>query len=216
MTKQEKASFISDELQKRYPETETFLHFSTDWQLLFAIILSAQATDTSVNQATEVMFSRLPSLKDYNEENRQTIQDCIKKVGLGKSKTEYLIKTARELIEKYDGKVPTDREKLMKLSGVGFKTSGVFLGEFYNIPFIPVDTHVYRVTHRLGLVKDDLTADETEIALEKLYKNKASIHLHRQFILFGRNVCFAKSPLCSQCPFVTICKFQSKKRTSQE
>lgn len=214
MTRQEKALFIADELQKKYPETETFLHFSNDWQLLFAIILSAQATDISVNQATEVLFSRLSELKDYNQENRQTIQDSIKKVGLGKSKTEYLIKTAKELIEKYDGKVPTDREKLMKLSGVGFKTSGVFLGEFYNIPFIPVDTHVYRVTHRLGLVKDDLTADETEIALEKLYKNKASIHLHRQLILFGRNVCFAKSPLCSQCPFASFCKYQYNKKSS--
>lgn len=214
MTRQEKALFIADELQKKYPETETFLHFSNDWQLLFAIILSAQATDISVNQATEILFSRLPELKDYNEENRETIQECIKKVGLGKSKTEYLIKTAKELIEKYDGKVPTDREKLMKLSGVGFKTSGVFLGEFYNIPFIPVDTHVYRVTHRLGLVKDDLTADETEIALEKLYKNKASIHLHRQLIFFGRNVCFAKSPLCSQCPFASFCKYQNNKKAS--
>ena len=214
MTRQEKAFFIAEKLQEKYSETKTFLHFTTDWQLLFAIILSAQATDISVNQATEVMFSRLPELKDYNEENRQTIQDCIKKVGLGKSKTEYLIRTAKELIEKCDGKVPTDREKLMKLSGVGFKTSGVFLGEFYNVPFIPVDTHVYRVTHRLGLVKDDSTADETEIALEKLYKDKASIHLHRQLILFGRNVCFAKSPLCSQCPFASFCKYANNKKTS--
>lgn len=214
MTRQEKAFFIAEELQKRYPETKTFLHFSTDWQLLFAIILSAQATDISVNQATEILFSRLPELKDYNDENRETIHECIKKVGLGKSKTEYLIETAKELLNKYDGKVPTDRKKLMKLSGVGFKTSGVFLGEFYNIPFIPVDTHVYRVTHRLGLVKDDLTADETEIALEKLYKSKASIHLHRQLILFGRNVCFAKSPLCSQCPFASFCKYQNNKKAS--
>ena len=206
MKKQEKEHIIAEELQKRYPETKTFLHFSTDWQLLFAIILSAQATDISVNQATEILFLRLPELKDYNEENRETIHECIKKVGLGKSKTEYLIETAKELLNKYDGKVPTDRKRLMKLSGVGFKTSGVFLGEFYNIPFIPVDTHVYRVSHRLGLVPQTAnTPLKVEQQLMRYIPVQDIPDAHHWLLLHGRYICRSNRPLCGECPFDSFC-----------
>ncbi len=214
MTKSEKALYIKERLETLYPHTETFLHFHSDYQLLFAIILSAQATDRSVNEATEKLFLLLPHLEDYKEENRDVILDSIKKVGLGKSKCEYILKTAKILLDEYDGKVPTDREKLMKLPGVGYKTSAVFLGEYYNLPFIPVDTHVYRVTHRLGLVKDSLSPDETEVALEKLYKDQSCIHLHRQFILLGRNICSSKSPKCMDCPLMEVCTYYRKQKVN--
>ncbi len=214
MTKKEKALYIQKVLESMYPHTETFLHFETDYQLLFAIILSAQATDKSVNEATERLFSLLPHLEDYKEENKEIILSSIKKVGLGKSKCEYILKTAEILLSQYDGKVPTDRKALMSLPGVGYKTSGVFLGEYYNIPVIPVDTHVYRVTHRLGLVKDNLTADETEVSLERLYKDNSTIHLHRQFILLGRNICHCKSPECDCCPFRDICTYHRKQKVN--
>ncbi len=214
MKKREKALYIQEVLESLYPHTETFLHFSNDYQLLFAIILSAQATDKSVNEATKRLFSLLPHLEDYKEENKTIILDSIKKVGLGKSKCEYILKTAKILLEKHEGKVPTERSVLMTLPGVGYKTSGVFLGEYYNIAYIPVDTHVYRVTHRLGIVKDDLTSDETEVALEKLYKDHSSIHLHRQFILFGRNICLAKSPQCKDCPLKEVCNYHRKQKVN--
>lgn len=214
MTKSEKTLYIKERLETLYPHTETFLHFHSDYQLLFAIILSAQATDKSVNEATEKLFLLLPHLEDYKEENRDVILDSIKKVGLGKSKCEYILKTAKILLDEYDGKVPTDREKLMKLPGVGYKTSAVFLGEYYNLPFIPVDTHVYRVTHRLGLVKDSLSPDETEVALEKLYKDQSCIHLHRQFILLGRNICSSKSPKCMDCPLKEVCTYYRRQKVN--
>ena len=171
MTAIEKASLIKDELERRYPNTSTFLKFKTDWQLLFAVVLSAQATDKSVNLATEKLFSILPELSDYTEENRDIIKLCIKNVGLSNTKTEYLIQEARILLEEYGGVVPRDREKLQKLPGVGFKSSGVVLAEYYGDPYIPVDTHVYRVTHRLGIVKDSLDPKGTELQLEKIFNS---------------------------------------------
>lgn len=211
MTRKERALLVYQELQKRYPHTETFLHFHKDWELLFAIILSAQATDVSVNQATENLFVRFPELNDYNKENEETILKLISHVGLGKSKCSYLIKTAQKLLQDYQGIVPQDREVLQQLPGVGYKTSGVFLGEYYNEPYIPVDTHVYRVSHRLALVKDSLTPEETEVALEKLYASYSTIHLHRQFILFGRELCTSKKERCIDCPFSSFCPHHNKK-----
>ena len=207
----EKCLLIQEELQKLYPTTETFLHFNTDWQLLFAVILSAQATDNSVNEATERMFKELPELTDYNENNRLLIHDCVKKVGLGNSKTEYLLKTAKILIDEYSGIVPRDRKILQTFPGVGYKTSGVVLAEFYNDPYIPVDTHVYRVTHRLGIVKN-ISPDDTEKRLEKLFTVPSNIHLHRQFILFGREICKARNEECQLCPFKDICNYYQKKK----
>lgn len=210
MATTDQLDFIAFKLQELYPDTACFLEYEKEYELLFATILSAQATDKSVNEATRVLFKKCPTLLDYNEENREVIVKCISKVGLGKVKSSYLIKTAKILLEKYDGQLPKERKELMSLPGVGFKTSGVVLAELYDYPYIPVDTHVYRVSHRLGIVKDSLTPEETEVALEKKFKNHHLIHLHRQFILLGRNICLARNEKCSVCPFAQICKYHSK------
>lgn len=211
MDKKEKAEIILRELDSLYHKTETFLHYSSDWQLLFSIILSAQATDKSVNEATKRLFDEYDSLEKYTEENRLGILDCISKVGLGNSKSINLIKTARILLEEYDGKIPRDREKLQKLPGVGYKTSGVFLAEFYSDPYIPVDTHILRVTHRLGIVPEKYDATKTEIALEKMFDiGNRRIDLHRQLILFGRNICHPRNPECNICPLSSFCKEKRK------
>lgn len=214
MDKKEKANYIKKILDDLFPHTKTFLHFTKDYELLFAVILSAQATDNSVNKVTEKLFSALPDLKDYSYENKEFILSCIKPVGLGNSKSEYLIKTAQILLEKYEGKLPKERKELMKLPGVGYKTSGVLLAELYDAPFCPVDTHVYRVSHRLGIVKDSLSFEETEEAIEKLFQGEKMISLHRQLILFGRTICKAKNPSCEDCPFSSFCRFYQKKKTS--
>ncbi len=207
------AFHVREVLLSLYPDTHTFLNFNTDWQLLFATILSAQATDKSVNEATEILFQKFPKLEDYTEENKNEILFCIKKVGLGKSKCEYLIKSAKILIEKYGGELPKKREELMTLPGCGFKTSGVVLAELYDYPYIPVDTHVYRVSHRLGLVSDRYDANATELQLEKLYQNNGlCIQLHRAFILLGRNICLAQRPKCDICPFVKDCPYHKKQK----
>jgi endonuclease-3 len=212
MERSKKVEFIANTLQELYPDTHTFLEYQKDYELLFATILSAQATDKSVNEATSRLFKECPRLEDYNQENKALILDCIKKVGLGKSKCEYLIKTADILLKEYRGELPRDRKALMALPGVGYKTSGVVLAELYDDPFIPVDTHVFRVSHRLGLVNDKLTPEETEVALERLFKGKHSIHLHRQFILLGRNICLARNEKCDLCPLKEVCKNFSKKK----
>lgn len=205
-------TFIALKLEELYPETKTFLNFESDWQLLFAVILSAQATDVSVNEATAKLFVNFPKLEDYTQERREEIHACIKKVGLGKSKTEYLIKTATILLEQYDGHVPTDRLELQKLPGVGYKTSGVVLAEYYNYPYIPVDTHVLRVTHRLGIVPESYDPTKTENKLEKIFDVPSFIHLHRQFILLGRNICTARSEKCEICPLRDVCRYFKKKK----
>ena len=203
----DRAEIVFDELEKLYPNTHCFLNYKEDYQLLFAVILSAQTTDIKVNAATSVLFERFKSLNDYTVDRIGEIESIIKPLGLAKSKSRYLVDTAETLIKKYDGIVPKDRDELMQLSGVGFKTSGVVLGELYNYPYIPVDTHVYRVTTRLGLVNSELTPSEVEIKLEKLYKEKSTIQLHRRFILFGRNICKAKTADCSNCPLRDVCKY---------
>ncbi len=203
--------FIASTLQLLYPKTETFLHYQKDWQLLFATILSAQATDRSVNQATEKLFARFPMLDGYREENRAEILSCIKAVGLSNAKAGYLIQSAKILVEDYNGTLPKDREKLVLLPGCGHKTASVVLAELYDFPYIPVDTHVHRVSARLGIVKEKTSPEKTEERLEKLFQGYHAIHLHRQLILFGRNICHALHPECESCPFLSFCPFGRKR-----
>jgi len=197
---------IHDELQRRFPSTHTFLNYETDWQLLFAIMLSAQATDKAVNTATSKLFRDFPTLDTYTEDRAEEIFRDIQTLGLGKSKTRYLIQGAKVLREEFQGAVPKDRKAIMTIPGCAYKTSGVFLAEYYHEVLIPVDTHVQRVAIRLGLVKKTSTPEETEKRLEKLFHGYSGIDTHRQLILFGRTVCHALRPECSVCPFASFCR----------
>ncbi len=197
---------VYSELEKLYPTTTCFLNYSKDYELLLAVILSAQSTDKAVNQATKVLFAKFPTLESYQEDKKKEIIDCIKKVGLANNKAEFLIQASKKLLLDFGGKVPADRSELLKFKGVGIKTSAVVLGELYDQKYIPVDTHVHRVSQRLGLVKSGTDPEETEIILERLYKDKGDINFHRRLILFGREICMAKNPHCSACPLSAICK----------
>ncbi len=206
----EKAEKIKEALNKEYPQTKTFLNYTKDYELLFAVILSAQATDKSVNDATGVLFKECPMLSDYTCDKKERIYAIIKRIGLAKSKTEYLLSTARILREEYHGILPHDRKELMKLPGVGYKTSGVVLSELGIEDFFPVDTHVQRVSKRLGLIRKE-TPEETETVLERIFQGSKYIILHRQFILFGRNICKAANPSCVICPLKELCTETKRK-----
>ena len=205
MTKKERAEIVYEELKKLYPETSCFLKYKKDYELLFAIILSAQSTDIKVNEATSLLLKEYDSLEKFASASPSSIIPYIKQVGLANSKSNYLVKTSQILLFSYSGKVPKDRKILVSLPGVGEKTAAVFLAEYYNYPFIPVDTHVKRVSNRLSLVKED-DHIKIETDLEYLYRDKADlISIHRRLILFGRDVCHAIRPNCLNCPF-TFCK----------
>ncbi len=205
-----KAEMIKGVLKREYPHTETFLHYTKDYELLFAVILSAQATDKSVNEATSLLFREFPSLDDYVIEKKERIYSIIKRIGLAKSKTEYILSTARMLKEEYKGILPHERKELMKFPGVGYKTSGVVLAELGIQDFFPVDTHVQRVSKRLGLIKKE-TPEETEKVLERIFRGSEYIVLHRQFILFARNICKAMNPSCETCPLKELCTEMKRK-----
>ena len=201
----EKIDFILDKLDELYPNAKCELNYNTEYDLLVAIMLSAQTTDKSVNSVTEYLFKKYQKPIDYVKANLTDLENDIKRLGLYKNKA-LNIKKTMEILSSYDT-IPNSFEFLVNLPGVGRKTANVFLSEWYKEERIAVDTHVERVTKRLGLVKKDATTLETELILmKKLKKNKYSF-AHHHFIFFGRYMCKAKNPICSDCPFKEkICK----------
>jgi len=203
-SEEEKA--LSKRLLSSFPVREPFLKAQKDYEFLFAVMLSAQTTDESVNKATARLFQDLPTLGDYTEENREVLLRDIRSVGLYRTKGENLLRTAKALREEYGGKVPLSREKLLLLPGVGFKTSGVYLAERAGFNYIPVDTHVERVSKRLGLAPKAASPTEVEGILEKTFADEEGILLHRGLILLGRTYCKARKAECLRCPMKDLCK----------
>ena len=200
------SSFIYDNLKKEYPTYSRFLNYSKDYEFLFAVILSAQTSDKQVNKITSVLFKDLPNLEDYSLKNKDIILKDIKSLGLYKTKCNYLIDTAKILIDKYKGTIPNNRKELTLLPGVGKKTSGVVLNELYKANLFPVDTHISRVSKRLGIVKESDEADTIEDKLESYFKMYDKVYLHHAFILLGRNICLSHNPKCNLCPLKKVCK----------
>ena len=155
MTKNEKREIISKYLDELFPNPKCELIYHNDYELLIAIVLSAQTTDKRVNMVTPILFSKYPTLEKLSEAKIDSLEEILKPIGSFRKKAIYVKDIAYNLTTKYQGVVPTDREKLEKLKGVGRKTINVFLSEYYNYPAIAVDTHVERVSKRLGLVKKD-------------------------------------------------------------
>lgn len=200
------SSFIFDNLKDTYPSYNTFLNYTKDYEFLFAVILSAQTTDKKVNEATKKLFSDLPNLEDYSLKNKDIILQDIKSLGLYVAKCNYLVKTASILLNEYNGKVPASREELIKLPGVGKKTSGVVINQLFKGNLFPVDTHISRISKRLGLVSINDTPDIIEDKLESYFDMYDKVYLHHAFILLGRNICFSINPKCDICPLKKACK----------
>lgn len=205
-----KTELIMEELNNLYPNPRCELNYSKDYELLLAVMLSAQTTDKRVNMVTKPLFEKYYTLEKLNNLTLEEIEEHIKTIGMYRSKAKHFKSIVKELIE-IGGTVPNNREVLLGMSGVGRKTINVVLSNLYDEPCIAVDTHVFRVSKRLGLAKEDDDVVKVEEKLMKKFPKDNWSRLHHQMVLFGRYHCTAKNPSCETCGLKNICK-EFKKR----
>lgn len=211
MTK--KTDYILDELEKIFPDAKCELIHSNPFELVCAVSLSAQTTDERVNMVTGELFKRYPTPNDLANADLDEVEDLIKSIGLYHNKALNLIAMAKKLVENFDSTVPSDIDSLCTLNGVGRKTANVVRLVVFDIPSIPVDTHVSRVSKRLGLANIDDDVSVIEKKLAKKVKKSRWNRMHHLFIFFGRYLCKAKNPECFRCPFKDICReFKAKNK----
>ena len=201
---------IEEYLDELFPNPKCELNYNKDYELLIAIVLSAQSTDKRVNSVTPLIFKKYKSLKELSEANLKDLEEIIRPVGSFRKKSEYVREIAKILVNDYDGVVPTKHEVLTTFPGVGRKTANVFLAEYYNYPAIAVDTHVERVSKRLKLayLSDDVLKVEKKLMKKISRENWAKRHL--QMVLFGRYYCKAVKPECKNCKLKDICREKKK------
>lgn len=191
---------LCEKLDKMVPNPKCELNYKKDYELLIAVVLSAQCTDKRVNKQTEILFNKY-NIFDLSKLNFEDIFDIIRPLGSGSKKSVYVIEIAKKIVNDYNGKVPNNREYLESLPGVGRKSCNVVLSELFDVPAIAVDTHVERVTKRLGLVSTSASVLEVEKKLMELFPKDKWSKMHLQLVLFGRYMCTAKNPKCSECLF---------------
>ena len=196
-------------LTKEIPDSRIALKFSNPLELLIATILSAQCTDVKVNQVTESLFKKYRSAEDYAEANREGFEEDIRPTGFYRNKARSIQKSCQELVARFGGKVPKTLEELVTLPGVGRKTANVILGNAFGIPGIVVDTHVRRVSQRIGLTKNDDPV-KIECDLMQIAPKEEWTHFSNLLIWHGRRTCVARKPLCEQCPIGKWCDYGSK------
>ena len=206
MTKAEK---VYELLKEAYPDAKCGLEYETPLQLLISTILSAQTTDKSVNSVTEELFIRYPDLDSFLTLSQEDLEQKIKKIGLYKNKSQNIFNMLRVLKDKYNGEVPKSMDELLSLPGVGRKTASVVLVEAFSIPAFPVDTHVFRVTSRIGLAVESTADKVSDEMMKKLPKYKWHL-MHHLFITHGRTTCTAQSPKCNICMVNELCKYFKK------
>lgn len=204
-----KINEILSGLDKMIENPRCELDYKKDYELLIATVLSAQCTDARVNKVTKVLWSKY-DLKSLSNAKKSDIEKIIYSCGNYKKKSEYIINIAKNLLKDYDGIVPNDREYLESLSGVGRKTVNVVLSNIYNEPLIAVDTHVDRVSKRLGLANDEDNVLQVENKLMKKIPKNLWSRTHHQLVLFGRYICKSKKPNCNECLLTSYCKYYKK------
>lgn len=209
----EKTELIQSYLDEILPDAKCALVFSNPFECLCAVMLSAQTTDKSVNQVTPSLFSAFPDAFALAKAEQKDVESIIQSLGLYRNKAKNLIGLSIALVERHNGVVPNDKKALTELPGVGVKTANVVLAECFGVPAIAVDTHLTRVSKRLGLAKEDDDPLEIEKKLERRFPKERWIKLHHQLIWFGRIQCKAISPLCENCKLQEICSdFKKKNR----
>ena len=205
-----KKKTIEDYLDFLFESPKCELNYVNDYQLLIAIVLSAQTTDKRVNSVTPIIFKKYKNLESLMNADINDIESILRPLGSFRKKALYVKEIAQILVSQYSGKVPIKRNELEMFPGVGRKTINVFLGEFYNIPAIAVDTHVERVSKRLGLAKDNDSVRVVEEKLKRAFKRDVWTKRHLQLVLFGRYHCKAVKPCCYECMLKDICKYKKK------
>lgn len=206
MEKTKKVEFIENYLDSLYPNPKCELNYTKDYELLIAVMLSAQATDKSVNQVTRVLFGKYQTLEQLKDAKLEDIIDMIRPIGTYNRKAVYLLEIANILWNQYEGQVPNNRKALECMPGIGRKVANVVLSEWFHEANIAVDTHVDRVSKRLGLAKEKDSVLEVEKKLQKVYQKEDWSKRHLQMVLFGRYQCKSQRPLCSNCLLKEICK----------
>lgn len=198
--------YIIESLNKLYPNAECELRHKNNFELLIAVVLSAQTTDASVNKVTPALFAKFPDAKALANAEIDDVIACIKSIGLYQNKSKNIISLSKQLVERFAGEVPSSREELESLDGVGRKTCNVILSNCFDYPAFAVDTHVSRVSKRLMIAKKDDDVLTIEKKLMKFFPKDLWGKLHHQFIFFGRYKCKAKNPDCEDCPFKDNCR----------
>ena len=206
MTK-EKYQVIAQYIDSLFPDAKCELFYSKDYELVIAVMLSAQTTDKAVNQVTESLFKDYPSLESLDKASLEDIENHIKRLGMYKNKAANIKGIAHTLLKDFDGAVPSDKDLLQTLPGIGNKSAGVIRAEVFKIPDLPVDTHIIRITNRLGIANSKDQPIDIEHKLKKIIPEESWIKSHHQLIHFGRYFCTARSPKCEECKLRNICKY---------
>lgn len=206
MTKSQRI-FFSHYLEELFPDAKAELDFTNHFELIVAVVLSAQTTDIAVNKVTKALFKKYPTPKDLMDANLEDVMSTIKTIGLYKTKAKNIIGLAQSLVENYNGIVPNDRQALEALPGVGRKTANVVLSNAFGVPALAVDTHILRISKRLGLADESDNVLQVERKLNNQFPKSQWHKLHHQLIFFGRYHCLARKPKCHTCKMQTICPY---------
>ena len=199
-------NYISQYVDSLFPDAKCELFYSKDYELAIAVMLSAQTTDKAVNLVTKSLFKDYPTVESIANADLKDIEEHIKSLGLYKNKAKNIVGIAQTIVNNFNGTLPSDKNELQKLPGIGNKSAGVIRIEVFKIPDLPVDTHIIRISNRLGIAKKSDEPIDIERKLKKLIPEENWIKTHHQLIHFGRYFCTAKNPKCDECKLKSICK----------
>ena len=210
MTKKERAAKIQEIFDVVYKDAKCSLDYTTEHELLVAVQLSAQCTDARVNIVTKELFKRYKSVEDFANADLEELMSIIHPCGFYKNKAKNIIASSKDIISRFDGKIPSEIDDLITLAGVGRKTANLIVGDVFGKPSVVVDTHCIRLSNRMGLVNEKDPV-KIEFALKKILPPETSGHFCHQLVYHGRAYCNARKPLCSECPLKDVCKYGQKK-----
>ena len=203
-------SNIEDYLLELYPDSRCELNYKKDYELLIAVVLSAQTTDKRVNMITSILFDKYKDIYSLSKADVNDLIEIVRPLGTASRKGVFVYEIANILVNEYNGVVPNNRKALESMPGVGRKTANVVLSNLFDVPCIAVDTHVSRVSKRLGLAKDNDSVEVIENKLKRKFDRSKWTRLHHQLVLFGRYNCKAKNPDCNSCKLKDQCKYYKK------
>ena len=202
----EKINEVLKLLKKEYPDAKCELNYKTPFQLLVATILSAQSTDKKVNEITKTLFEKYPTVDEFLKISQEELEEKIRKIGLYRNKSKNILLMCNQLKERFNGEVPKTMNEIVSLAGAGRKTANVVMSNAFGIPAIAVDTHVFRVSNRIGLA-DGKNVLETEIQLQNEIPKQEWSSAHHLLIFHGRRCCMARNPKCGYCPIRDYCNY---------